>query len=870
METNEWRRVKDIFFEVLEKPQAARADFLREVCAADSDLRAEVENLLAAHFESESFIENPAFEVASVFKQKDANNQTEKHFGNYKIIREIGAGGMGAVFLAERSDGEFEQQVAVKIIRQSLADKQLINRFKRERQILASLNHPNIAKLLDGGITPDGLPFLAMEYIEGLPVNEYVERGNLSVEEKLRLFLQICAGVAFAHRNLIVHRDLKPSNIFVTKDGAPKLLDFGLAKLLDESLDAAQTQTAFRALTPAYASPEQLKGETITTASDVYSLGVVLYELLTGERPFHFKNPSLEEAVHVVCDSDPIRPSEAAKGDSKITNYKLREATNGARQTETKVEKPHPKSKIQNLKSLKGDLDTIVLQALRKEPERRYKSVPEFAEDIERYLQGLPVKARPNTFTYRAEKFFSRNKIGVAAAFLIFMTLIGGIAATAWQARAARIERDAARREKVKAERVSAFLEGMLGSPAVSEKGRDVKVIDVLDESAQRIGTELADQPEVLASVEHTLGFSYGQIGNIDASIAHTKNSMDLTAQIYGENSTQYAFVANEYANILYSKGDYADSEKFCRQSTEIYRQIGEGESKDVANNLILLGLLLADKGQLDEAEKTYAESLDIFRKVGLMETQAAGSVLNNLGHLAAQRGDYDKAVQYYKEDIAAGRKQPDAFSQASLATTLQNLGAVYKQKGDYAQAEPLIREAVDLRRKLLGERHPHVAIAQAHLSDLFYREGEYDKAIEEAQSALELQRAVLPAGHADIARSLVALGQALTAKGEAARAEPILRDAVEIRTKTLTNGSPLLSAATSALGECLAVQGKFQEAEPLAVGSYEALEASQGAKSFETIDALNRTIKLYEKWNKPDDAERFRAKLSDARKVIR
>jgi len=870
METKEWRQVKDVFFEVLEKPQAARADFLREVCGADSGLRAEVENLLAAHFESESFIENPAFEVASVFKPNDAANPAEKHFGNYKIIREIGAGGMGAVFLAERSDGEFEQQVAVKIIRQSIADKQITNRFKRERQILASLNHPNIARLLDGGITPDGLPFLAMEYVEGLPVNEFAETRNLSVEERLELFLQVCAGVAFAHRNLIVHRDLKPSNIFVTKDGAPKLLDFGLAKLLDESLDAEQTQTAFRALTPAYASPEQLKGETITTASDVYSLGVVLYELLTGERPFHFKNPSLEEAVHVVCDSDPIRPSEAAKGDSKITNYELREATNGARQTETRDEKPHPKSKIQNLKSLKGDLDTIVLQALRKEPERRYKSVPEFAEDIERYLQGLPVKARPNTFTYRAEKFFSRNIIAVAASLLILLTLIGGITATAWQARASRIERDAAQREKVKAERVSAFLEGMLGSPAVSEKGRDVKVIDVLDESAQRIGTELADQPEVLASVEHTLGFSYGQIGNIDASIAHTKTSMDLTAQVYGEQSVQYAFVANEYANILYSKGDYADSEKFCRQSTEIFRQIGEGESKEVANNLILLGLLLADKGQLDEAEQTYAESLDIFRKVGLIETQAAGSDLNNLGHLNAQKGDYDKAERYYKEAVAISRKQPDAFSQVSLATALQNLGAVYKQKGDYAQAEPLIREAVDLRRKLLGERHPHVAIAQCHLSDLFYRQGEYDKAIAEAQSALELQRAVLPAGHADIARSLVALGQALTAKGEATRAEPFLREAVEIRTKTLTSGSPLLSAAKSALGECLAAQGKFQEAEPLAVGSYEALEASQGAKSFETIEALNRAIELYEKWNKSEEAERFRAQLFDAQKNVR
>ncbi len=345
---------------------------------------------------------------------------------------------MGAVYLAERSDGEFSQRVAVKIIRQTLADPGLVRYFKREREILASLNHPFIARLIDGGVGLDGSPFLAMEYVEGVPVNEFAERENLSVEEKLELFLKICDGVAYAHRNLIVHRDIKPSNIFVTADGTPKLLDFGLAKILESGANSLQTETALQPMTPAYASPEQLRGEPISTASDIYSLGVVLYELLTDHRPYYFKSNKIEEIIKNVGESEPPRPSSVVSG----YHAEGRAATDyNEPQTTSKERSNTQKSRIPNLKSLAGDIDNIVLTALRKEPAQRYQSVEQFAEDIERHLAGLPVKARPNTFTYRAQKFISRNKIGVSAAVLIFLTLIGGIAATAWQASGANRER---------------------------------------------------------------------------------------------------------------------------------------------------------------------------------------------------------------------------------------------------------------------------------------------------------------------------------------------------------------------------------------------------------------------------------------------
>ncbi len=307
-EKPDWQRIKDIMGAALNLDEVARPAYLDEACGGDMELRREVESLLASSSESGDFIETPVFSASTVIDQPSP--MSGRHFGNYEIIREIGSGGMGAVYLAKRSDGEFEQEVALKIVRQSIAESQMIERFRRERQILASLNHPNIAKLLDGGVSDTGEPFLAMEYVEGETITDFVKRAKPTLDETLQLFIKICAAVAYAHQNLVVHRDIKPGNILVTAGGEPKLLDFGLAKIDDvTSLDNNQTETAFRALTPAYASPEQLRGETVTTASDIYSLGVVLYELLTNERPFHFEGKSLDEIIKTVTGFDPPPPS---------------------------------------------------------------------------------------------------------------------------------------------------------------------------------------------------------------------------------------------------------------------------------------------------------------------------------------------------------------------------------------------------------------------------------------------------------------------------------------------------------------------------------------------------------------------------------
>ena len=417
---NRYARAKEIFFAALELDPAQHADFIQERCGDDAKLRREVESLLAAREDARDFLKSPPLETVS--HHKWLKNEV---IGGYRLIRELGAGGMGVVFLAEKTDPEFRRQVALKFVKGDIHSKEILKRFHLERQILSRLEHPNVARLIDGGTSRDGLPYFVMEYVEGVPIIEYAESNYLSLAERLELFHQVCAAVSFAHKHAVIHRDLKPSNILVKNDGTVKLLDFGIAKLLSsDALRQTETLTTIRAMTPEYASPEQVKGETVTTVSDVYSLGVILYKLLTGARPYKTDSENLNEVVRAVCETEPAAPSAALR------------VTETDRQVSTNI----------SASELKGDLDNIILKALRKEPERRYSSVEAFSEDLRRYLHGLPVSARHDTFIYRAGKFVRRNRVTVAFATLGILALLGGIVATVWQAR--RAEQQRARAER--------------------------------------------------------------------------------------------------------------------------------------------------------------------------------------------------------------------------------------------------------------------------------------------------------------------------------------------------------------------------------------------------------------------------------------
>ena len=400
MNPEHWEDVKQIVDTCLDLDPRARDAHLAALCAADPALRAEVESLLAAYDEADDFMDTPALE---------SNPQAPiagERIGNYELRELIGEGGMGAVYRAVRSS-DFQKQVAIKLVKRGMDTESILRRFRHERQILARLEHPLIARLLDGGATADGRPYLVMEYIDGTPITDYCDENKLSVPERLELFRTVCSAVQFAHQNLIVHRDLKPSNILVTADGTPKLLDFGIAKLLDPEPDA--TLTSVRMMTPECASPEQVRGEPVTTASDIYALGVLLYQVLTGERPYRITTRTQEEISRVVCGTEPARPSAVRR-------------------------------------SLSADLDNIVLKAMHKEAARRYVSVEQLSEDLRRSLAGLPVMARKDTFSYRASKFLQRHKTASIAALLLLLSLIGGLAATLWQARIANAQRARAER----------------------------------------------------------------------------------------------------------------------------------------------------------------------------------------------------------------------------------------------------------------------------------------------------------------------------------------------------------------------------------------------------------------------------------------
>src|SRR5438874_4371927 len=407
-----WEKVQALFEQALELPETERAKFLEQKCIGDDALRREVESLLDSHASAGAFID----ERSLFFSEEDFQNGDEavppgQLIGAYRIVREIGRGGMGAVYLAERADEQYQKQVAIKLIKRGMDTDSVLRHFRNERQILASFDHPNIARLFDGGMTKDGLPYFIMEYVEGVPIDKYCDAHNLSVAERLKLFREACAAVSYAHRHTVIHRDIKPSNILVTEEGVPKLLDFGIAKILqpDSAGQSMLTLTGMRAMTPEYASPEQVRGELVTTASDVYSLGVVLYEVLTGVSPYRFTSHAPRDVERAITEQEPTRPSTAI-------------GSNRNRHSE-----------ISNQKLLRGDLDNILLMALRKVPARRYQTVDQFADDIRRHLESRPVLARKDTIGYRTRKFARRNRVAVAAAFLILVSLIGGLIATALQ-----------------------------------------------------------------------------------------------------------------------------------------------------------------------------------------------------------------------------------------------------------------------------------------------------------------------------------------------------------------------------------------------------------------------------------------------------
>ncbi len=837
MDEKNWQNVKEIFLAALEKDGENRTAFLTEVCADDANLRGEVESLLASHEESEEFIETPVFQVGEVFT--NGVNSKEKRLGNYKIIKEIGAGGMGVVYLAAREDEQFRKRVAIKLVKRGLDTDDVLRRFRNERQILASLHHPHIASLLDGGTSGDGLPYFVMEYIEGSPLLQYCDEHLLSINERLDLFKTVCSAVQHAHQNLVIHRDLKPSNILITHDGEVKLLDFGVAKFLNPELmgdNLSQTQTQFRVMTPEYASPEQVRGGHITTATDIYSLGVILYELLTGSRPFKLKDVSPEEMMRLICDTEPTLPSA-------IQNPKAE----------------NPKSKIQNPK-LKGDLDNIILTALRKEPSRRYKSVEAFAGDIDRYLKGLPVTARPNTFKYRTSKFIKRHKVGVFAASLILLSLIGGIVVSVWQARIAQ-------HEKVKAETVNIFLQSLLeysdpnmNSPTAKRSGMTVK--DVLDEASKRLENEdLADQPEVRAELQRIIGTSYLTQGEYDSAERNLRSALEAETRIYGENSPETLKTLVALGELFVTKTDKKNAENIFRQRISILHD--EQKKGNISADYLLaalndFALLRRSQGFSNEAETLLREGLDLRGQISPAAKNVYGIMEAIYALTLADQGKFDEAINIVRPKVEEIKRQANPET-PELCGNLTALGSFQTEKGDLDEAEKNLTEAEQIYRKLFSPQYIPLGDNLRLQAQVLYAKGNFADAEKKIDETLQIYKQSSTTQYTNYPAALIIKGLILDRKNQPQEAEKILREALKLRTDAVPMEHFWVSLAQGALGECLMEQNKFEESEKLLTESYENLKNSQGADNPRTLLAKSRLAALYEKMNKPELARQYR-----------
>src|SRR5262245_17558321 len=740
------REIESIFESALDLTPTDRRRWLATRCGDDAWLHAEVDSLIAAHERPDGLLDgNLAVAASDVLSGRPRNSR----IGAYRIVRELGRGGMGIVYLARRDDGQYDQLVAIKLVQTYPDAVEMRRRFAAERQILASLRHRGIAQLLDAGVTDGQLPFLVMEYVDGAPINQYCDWRSLGVDARVRLFCDVCAAVHFAHQNLIVHRDIKPGNILVSPVGGVKLLDFGIAKLLDPSRGMTgqpRTRSELRVMTPEYASPEQVRGDTVTTASDVYALGVVLYELLSGQRPYALSNRSPQELVDVICTRVPERPSSVA------SDQRLRH-------------------------TLSGDLDAIVMMALRKDARDRYGSVDLLWADLERYLDGLPVHAHRGSRTYRARKFLGRHRVESAAAALIVASLTIGAGAAARQATIAAREPDRAQHALADAEEslkqsesVTGFLVGMFDATALIPSSKTTTIQDLV-----RVGVSQAEtfrgQPLVQARILETLARVHMMMAEYSSARAELERSLALRVERLGPNHLEVATGLFYLGELMRRTGEYHQADSLTRRALAI-RSAALGP-RHLANAEILMQLssALVYLSDARGAAELARQALEIRRaSLGPNDPLVVISLEWHASHL--RRLDRStEAEAEYRESVAISRAVDGPQSLEGANAQLRVAELVLASRGDTAQAEALIRSAMATTHAALGDQ-PRTSWAMSALAELLANRGEYREAERLARAGLEIQRQTFGPQHPNVAAYASALVTVYRRAGRLAEAE--------------------------------------------------------------------------------------------------
>ena len=724
MTQNRWLRINDLFHEALALDGEKRDAYLADACGDDSGLRLEVEKLIAGHARAESSMRTvPVRAAVQQFFHEDETPPIGQEFGPYRIVRELGRGGMGRVFLGERADQEFHRQVAIKLIKRGMDTDSVIRHFRKEREILASLDHPNIARLLDGGTSRDGLPYLVMEYVEGQPIDQFCDQHKYSVTQRLELFRKVCAAVAYAHQHLVIHRDIKPSNILVTAEGDPKLLDFGIARLLRSDAEATTaTMTGLHLMTPEYASPEQILGLPASTLTDVYSLGVVLYGLLTGVSPYEFRNRSPQQIAEAICRLEPRKPSTAAV-----------QPRSGEAQSGQAGGAMQNNSKERIGKRLRGDLDNIVLMAMRKEPHRRYQTVEQFSEDIRRHLESLPVQARDDTIRYRLAKFTHRHRAGVTAGLLAAVMLIAGIVTTTFEARRARMQEQLAKQAQAKAERrfnevrklahsvlfdYHDAIKNLPGSTPVRERlVRDsLQYLDGLASEAtgdRTLSRELASAYERVADVQG--GTLEANLGNTTGAIESGKKALRIRESL----------LASDPQNM--------------------------GVQRELAWSYFKIGTLLWETGDMSGAADYLRQTIRL--REGLANTEPANvehqyelsNAYDRMGMLLSEQGDLAGALTWYRRSLAidtsvSNSEQARESTRRSMSVEYEHIGAALLELADLPGALDNNRRALSIRAALAKD-FPLNADYQRVLSVSYYNQGEILARMHRIQAALDSYR---------------------------------------------------------------------------------------------------------------------------------
>jgi eukaryotic-like serine/threonine-protein kinase len=870
-------RVKELLVQASRLEPERRKAFIESAAGGSAEIAAEAIELLHT-LDDSGFMSAPTG-AGFAGTQRPAGLPGEgpgTKIGRYKLLQLVGEGGFGSVFMAEQTE-PVHRRVALKIIKAGMDTKQVIARFEAERQALAMMDHPNIARVLDAGATDAGRPYFVMELVRGEPVMAYCDEHRMPVRERLELFINVCHAVQHAHQKGIIHRDLKPSNVLVTvADGKPmpKVIDFGIAKATGARLTDKTLFTEMHQLigTPEYMSPEQaeVSGVDIDTRSDIYSLGVLLYELLAGTTPLErgrLRSTPLAEIQRLIREEEPPRPSyrfaTMASTPAAATPLKVNDSSAldiaQRRQSEPGV----------LTRTLRGDLDWIVMKCLEKDRSRRYASASALTDDIERYLEDQPVTATPPTRAYQLRKFARRNKtmIGGVAALTIAL-LLGTVGSTIGFVKATQAKKLALQKSEesslaaAKAAAVSNFLQEMLASVDPSKSlGKEVTIKQALDEAAAKVDTGiLKDQPAIEADLRGTIGTTYTALGHYPEAEKHLRTALSIRRKIPDDRSALAQDLVN-LSDLLSAQGNRPEEEQCIREALGLFQQIYAGDRRESAGAEQALAASLRAQGKLAEAEPHYRAALEMRKRLFGAEHGDVAQSLNSLALLAQNKGDLVTSEQLFREALAIRIKvfgQPHPI----VADALNNLGNLYYAQKRYQDAEPLLREALAMRRQLFSADHPAIAQSINALANVLWAD-KHDAMLVEPlrREALAIWRKSLPANHPHIAYALDALGIVLIVQKSYADAEILLKEALAIYESASPRDDHRFLRATSLLGEALAGQGRYDEAEVFLLKTIDGLK--EHPEPLLAQETGRRLIQLYEMWNRPDDAAKWQAELS-------